>query len=101
MAKAEVMGSGAGSGRLLERERELAEIERLLDGVAAGAGELLVVESRAGAGKTRLVEAVCEAANERGMCVLATTASALERDLAFGVVRSLFEPALTNSTPAR
>jgi DNA-binding CsgD family transcriptional regulator len=95
------MSGRAASGRLLERERELAEIERLLDGVRSGAGELLVVESPAGAGKTRLIEAVCEAANERGMYVLATTASELERDLAFGVVRSMLEPALTGSAPAR
>lgn len=101
MANAEAMSVRAASGRLLERERELGEIERLLDGVCSGAGELLVVESPAGAGKTRLIEAVCEAASKREMAVLATTASDLERDLAFGVVRSLFAPALTRSTPAR
>src|SRR5438876_7226828 len=101
MASAEAMSVRAASGRLLERDRELAEIDRLLDGVRSGAGELLVVESPAGAGKTRLIEAVCKAASEREMAVLATTASDLERDLAFGVVRSLFAPALTRSTPAR
>ena len=95
------MSVKAASGRLLERERELAEVERLLDGVRSGSGELLVVESPAGAGKTRLIEAVCEAASAREMAVLATTASELERNLAFGVVRSLFEPSLTNSTSAR
>src|SRR5881396_1882780 len=100
MASAEAMRVRAAPGRLLERERELAEIERLLDGVRSGAGELLLVESPAGAGKTRLIEAVCAAASEREMAVLATTASDLERDLAFGVVRSLFAPALTRSTPA-
>jgi DNA-binding CsgD family transcriptional regulator len=101
MANAEAITVRTASGRLLEREGELAEIERLLDGVGSGAGELLVVESRAGAGKTRLIEAVCEAADVRGMCVLATTGSQLERDVAFGIVRSLFEPALTRSIPGR
>jgi DNA-binding CsgD family transcriptional regulator len=93
--------SGAVTGRLLEREHELANVDRLLDRVCAGSGELLVVESRAGAGKTRLMEAVCRAASQRAMAVLQTTASEFERDLAFGVVRSLFVPALALSTSAR
>jgi DNA-binding CsgD family transcriptional regulator len=101
MASAEAMSVSAASGRLLEREGELAEIERLVGGVCSGLGELLVVESPAGAGKTRLIEAVCEAASERRMAVLATTASELERDLAFGVVRSLFESSLAHLTPTR
>jgi hypothetical protein len=93
--------SGVATGRLLEREHELANVDRLLDRVCAGSGELLVIESRAGAGKTRLIEAVCRAASQRAMAVLQTTASELERDLAFGVVRSLFSPALARSTSAR
>ena len=39
-------------GRLLERERELAAVELLL----ARGGGVLVVEGRAGIGKTALVE---------------------------------------------
>ncbi|HEU4977626.1 MAG TPA: AAA family ATPase [Solirubrobacteraceae bacterium] len=101
VASAEAMSVRAAPGRLLERERELAEVERLLDRVHRGAGELLVVESPAGAGKTRLIEAVAEAAGERAACVLSATASELERDLAFGVVRSLFGPVLARSTAAR
>jgi ATP/maltotriose-dependent transcriptional regulator MalT len=99
--QAEAMSVRAASSRLLEREGELAEVERLLGGVCSGLGELLVVESPAGAGKTRLIEAVCEAASERRMAVLATTASELERDLAFGVVRSLFESLLARLAPTR
>ena len=95
------MSVRAASGPLLERERELEEIGRLLDAVCSGAGELLVVESPAGAGKTRLLEALGEAGGERGMAVLAAAASELERDLAFGVVRSLFGSVLARSTPAR
>jgi hypothetical protein len=53
MAGAEAMSVRAASGRLLERGRELAKIERLVDEVGSGAGELLMVESPAGAGKTR------------------------------------------------
>jgi DNA-binding CsgD family transcriptional regulator len=101
MAGAEVVSLRAPSGLLLERERELAEVERLLSRVRTGSGELLVVESPAGAGKTRLIEALCEAASEQRMAVLATTANELERDLAFGVVRSLFESSLIRSTSAR
>ena len=101
MAGAEAMSVRAASGPLLERERELDEIGRLLTEVCSGAGELLVVESPAGVGKTRLLEAVCDTGRERGMVVLAAAASELERDLAFGVVRSLFEVPLARLTTGR
>ena len=40
---------------LLERERELAELEELLAAARAGSGRLLLVEAAAGLGKTRLL----------------------------------------------
>jgi DNA-binding CsgD family transcriptional regulator/mono/diheme cytochrome c family protein len=100
MASTEMIGAGVVRGGLLERERELAEIERLLDGVRSGSGELLVVDAPPGVGKTRLLEALHEAASEHGMTVLAATGSELERELAFGVVRSLFGPLLAPLPPA-
>jgi len=69
MASAEVSGVGAATGRLLEREGELAEVERMLARVGQGSGELLLVESPAGAGKTRLLEALGRAAGVQGMTV--------------------------------
>ena len=49
-------------GRLRERERELAAVEVLLE----HRGGMLVVEGRAGIGKTSLVEVACSRADELG-----------------------------------
>jgi DNA-binding CsgD family transcriptional regulator len=72
---------------LLERERELAAIDELLDRRAAA----LLVEGGAGIGKTSLVEAACLRAAAKGMEVLRARGSQHEADFAFGLVRHLFE----------
>ena len=91
----------AGTSGLLERDAELAEIGRFLARAGSGAGGLVIVEGAAGAGKTRVVEAAVEAAHGRGMRVLEASGSELERDLGFGVVRSLFEGLLAHTSRAR
>jgi DNA-binding CsgD family transcriptional regulator len=78
---------GAKSG-LLERDRELREIDQTLVDVKAGTGQVLLLEGSPGVGKTSLVDAACELARERGSLVLRATAAALEEDLSWGVVRS-------------
>ena len=92
---------GSGAAGLLERDGELGEIGRLLERACSGAGALLVVEGFAGTGKTRLVEAAAGAAAAHGVRVLAASGSELERELGFGVVRSLFEDALASASPPR
>ena len=47
--------------KLLERERELMAVDGLLE-----RGGVVVVEGRAGIGKTALLEAACECASGRG-----------------------------------
>ena len=84
---------------LLEREAELAAITALVDAVAAGRGGVLWIEGPAGIGKTRLIDEARELARAAGVQALSARAGALEREFAFGVVRSLFEPALTAATP--
>jgi hypothetical protein len=74
-------------GRLLEREGELAAVELLLE----RGGGVLVVEGRAGIGKTSLVEVACRRAGEVGHEVVRARGSELEAGFAFGVVRQLFE----------
>jgi tetratricopeptide (TPR) repeat protein len=74
-------------GRLRERERELAAVEVLLERCCG----VLVVEGRAGIGKTSLVEMACSRAEERGCEVVRARGSELETGFAFGVVRPLFE----------
>lgn len=77
--------------RLLEREAELATISASVAEAVGGRGRLLVVEGQAGIGKSRLLEAARLAAAEQGFAVLSARCSELERSVAFGAVRQLFE----------
>jgi ATP/maltotriose-dependent transcriptional regulator MalT len=87
---------------LLERERELAQLDALAREACAGTGRLAVLEAPAGLGKTRLLQAARESGRRAGMRVLAARATELERDFPFALVRQLFEPALTAlDEPAR
>jgi predicted ATPase len=79
---------------LLDRRVELERAAGLLTNVESGKGGVLVLEGPAGIGKTTLGEAVAELARGRGLAVLAARGAALERDLAYGIVRQLFDPAL-------
>jgi predicted ATPase len=72
---------------LLEREHEL---ELLRTAVQADSG-VLVVEGPAGIGKTRLLREARDAAGEAGLRAFGARGGELERELAFGVVRQLFE----------
>jgi len=74
-------------GTLRERERELAAVEGLLE----HRGGTLLIEGRAGIGKTSLVEVACARADELGHEVIRARGSELESGFAFGVVRQLFE----------
>ena len=79
--------------KLVERERELAAIDALLE----RGGGVLVVEGGAGIGKTSLVDEACRQAGALGHEVLRARGSELEADFAFGVVRQLFERRLASA----
>ena len=79
--------------KLIERERELAAIDALLE----RGGGILAIEGRAGVGKTSLVDAACRQAEELGQEVLRARGSELEADFAFGVVRQLLERRLASA----
>src|SRR4051795_13057705 len=81
---------------LLERERELAAIDTLVDQVADGAARLAVVEGRAGIGKSRVLAAARDRAAARGIRTLTARGTELERQFAYGAVRQLFEPLRTD-----
>ncbi len=85
-------------GALLERAEELARVETALAQARSGRGAFVVVEGRAGIGKTALLGAARTAAASEGMRVLRARGAELERDFAFGVVRQLFEPALADAS---
>ncbi len=86
-----------GSSPLLERDAELAVIDRLLEAARGGVGGGLLIEGSAGIGKTRLVQAAQEQARASGMRVLAARGRELERDFAFGVARRLYELPLSEA----
>jgi DNA-binding CsgD family transcriptional regulator len=77
--------------RLLERDRELAALDRLIGDAHDGRGAAVLIEGPAGIGKTRLLAAARERAGDR-MTVLTARCSELEREFSFGAVRQLFEP---------
>lgn len=85
---------------LLERERDLDEIAEQLGAARQGIGGLLLVQGAAGIGKTRLLQAACAGARDRGMTVLSARADELERGMPFGVVRSLFQTAVCRAPAA-
>ena len=65
-----------------------------------GHGSLLVVEGPSGIGKSALIGAVRAVSEAAGTRTLRARGGELERDFAFGVVRQLLEPALSEA-PAR
>jgi len=81
---------------LLEREEELATIERVLRGVVDEAGGLLAIEGEAGAGKTALLDAAASLGEAQGLRALRARGGEFERDFAYGVVRQLFEPLIAD-----
>jgi DNA-binding CsgD family transcriptional regulator/tetratricopeptide (TPR) repeat protein len=85
---------------LLERDRELEAVAALVDAAADGNGGVLWIEGAAGIGKTSLLDHARARCATSGVRWLSARGGALERDLAFGVVRGLFEPLLSTSDPA-
>jgi DNA-binding CsgD family transcriptional regulator len=81
--------------QLLERERELAAADELVQ-----RGGVVLVEGRAGIGKSALLEEACRRAAARGRDVLRARGSELEAGFAFGVVRQLFERRLASAQEA-
>ncbi|HEU4702097.1 MAG TPA: AAA family ATPase [Conexibacter sp.] len=85
---------------LLERERELAELDAMVAEARRGRGCFAVVEAVAGLGKTRLLHAARERGQAVGMRTLTARATELERDFPFALVRQLFEPPLAALAPS-
>ncbi len=81
---------------LLDRETELAALRAALDALAGGTPGLVLLEGPAGIGKTRLLAEARAMAAERSVRVLTARGSQLEKAFAFGAVRQLFEPELTD-----
>jgi ATP/maltotriose-dependent transcriptional regulator MalT len=77
--------------RLVGREREIAEFERLLSEIEQGRSSATALAGEAGIGKTRLLSELASRAEARGHLVLAGSGSELERDLPFSVFVSALD----------
>jgi len=84
---------------LEEREAELAVLDALLRRAGGGQGALAYVEGPAGIGKTQLLAALREHAQQTGATVLAARAGDGESEFAYGVVRQLVERHLLDLDP--
>ena len=87
--------------RLIERERELAVIGELLDGVRLGRGAMVMVEGAAGLGKSRLLHEALGLAAGGGVRGLRGRGNEAEIGFSFGVVLQLFEPVLADEDADR
>jgi len=78
---------------LLGRDRDLAELYALVDGIEDRGGAL-VVRGEAGIGKSTLLAAARERALDRGVTVVSTTGALSEAQLAFAGLHQLLLPLL-------
>jgi ABC-type nitrate/sulfonate/bicarbonate transport system ATPase subunit len=79
---------------LVQREEELGAIEGWLNGVKEGEGGVALLEGPAGIGKTALLRAVAERAEDIGLSVLHARGGQFERSAAWAVARELLLPGL-------
>lgn len=76
---------------LLERDYELQVLSERVRGAREGRGTTVLIKGTAGVGKTALADAAGRLGEVAGARVLRASGTEFERDLAFGVVRQLFE----------
>jgi len=74
------------------RQRELAELDRLLDAARGGRSGALVLHGPPGVGKTALLERCTERAG--GFRTIRVTGAQSERDLAFAALHQFCSPIL-------
>jgi DNA-binding CsgD family transcriptional regulator/tetratricopeptide (TPR) repeat protein len=92
--------TSAASPRLLERDSDLRHAEAMLAAAANGDGGALVVEGPAGIGKSALLREIRDQAARDGFAILSARGAELERGFSFGVVRQLFEAAVSSAQEA-
>jgi DNA-binding CsgD family transcriptional regulator len=93
-------GANASSATLLERATELALLEEAVTATAAGAPRAILIEGPVGIGKTALLRAARQSAEQAGLRVLAARGGELERELSLGIERQLFESLLVFANQA-
>jgi DNA-binding CsgD family transcriptional regulator len=89
------------SGAMIGRAAECGVLDRLVGGVAAGAGATVLVEGEAGIGKTRLLRSAIESAHERRVQVMVGTARPFEGTRPFGALAEALHLRRGSSDPRR
>src|SRR6187200_2970094 len=80
---------------LVERDRELSVLRDALSAARQGAGRLIVIEGPPGIGKSLLLVAVLDLAATAGLRRLRAGGEPLEQRFAYGLVRQLLAPVLS------
>jgi DNA-binding CsgD family transcriptional regulator len=86
---------------LVGRKDELARIESALAKASIGAGTTLIVSGEAGVGKTRLLTAAAESAQQKGWQVVVGRAYAVETGIPYALFADAFVPLLRNMEASR
>ena len=85
---------------LLERERELGELDAALALALVGSGRLVAFEGHAGIGKSALIRAAGARARASGLRVLSARCGVLEQEVPWGAAIELFGLVFAGATPA-
>ncbi|MDT7789794.1 MAG: hypothetical protein QOF58_8213 [Pseudonocardiales bacterium] len=91
------MTKGCATGVLLERDDETNLVGQALEQARGGVGSIVVVAGPLGNGKTALLRALSRHPGAASFSVRHASATLMERDHAYGVVRQFLEPALTGA----
>jgi predicted ATPase/class 3 adenylate cyclase len=75
---------------LVGRDDELTHIERVLEAVLAGKGQVLCLEGAAGVGKSRLAAEFVERAIDRGLRVVLGTCQSVDQGIVYAPWRQVF-----------
>jgi len=81
-----VSARGYAPDTLVGRDREIARLERALDGLVSDQVRVLQISGEPGIGKSRLLAELARRAEARGYLVLDGQAAEFERDIPFGVI---------------
>jgi tetratricopeptide (TPR) repeat protein len=76
---------------LVERDQEMARLNRLLFEGSRGASRLAVISGAVASGKTALLHAVTDTASARGIRVLPAVASASEQRFPYAILEQLYQ----------
>ncbi|GAA2856231.1 AAA family ATPase [Pseudonocardia halophobica] len=91
----------ASQSALLDREADIADLDRSLAATVDDDGEVLLIEGPPGIGKSRLLAELRRRARAREFTVVTARGGEVEQGVRFGIVRQLLEVPLASDRGAR